>query len=83
MLLQSAGPPLQYESTHRWAIKTLNKLKMSITQNLQAECAAKPDHPSQHYPSQDVSLFSYQKNTIFSCIVYCRIYIFVHINLVR
>ena len=33
------------ENTRRWATKALNKLRMSITQNLQVECAAKPDHP--------------------------------------
>ena len=47
MLLQSDGPPLRCENTRRWATKVLNRLRMSITQNLQVECAAKPDHPTE------------------------------------
>ena len=39
------------ESTRRWATKALNKLRMSITQNLQVECADKPDHPTILGPS--------------------------------
>ena len=31
-------------SIHRWATKALNSLSRSIIQNLQVQCAAKPDH---------------------------------------
>lgn len=37
---------IECENTRRWATKAPNKLRISITQNLQVECADKPDHPN-------------------------------------